>query len=68
MLTRSDQEMVDMLSSDNRAAIQAAAYTIYVELTPNNKKPISQREFHQKFRDNWEFFMNTIQREYDEEE
>lgn len=66
-MTPSQEEMIDVITSEHRASIQSAAYTIYVELTPNNKKPISQREFHQKFRDNWEFFMKLEIEHQDEE-
>lgn len=49
-----DDEMVKELSFDQRVSIQAAAYTAYVELNP--KKALTQREFHEKFKDNWNTF------------
>lgn len=52
-LTPRDEEIINMIGTDQRVSIQAAAY---VQLTPNNKKPISQREFHQIFKDNWQAF------------
>lgn len=55
-LTPRDQNVIDQLSFDQRVSTQSAAYTIYVALTPSNKKPVSQREFHNLFRDNWEAF------------
>jgi hypothetical protein len=64
-MTPSQEEMLDIIVSDERASIQAAAYTIYSELVKT--KPISQREFHQKFIDNWDFFRNTIEAEYKNE-
>ncbi len=56
MITGRDEEMINILVDNQRINIQAAAYTAYVEMTPSNKKPISQREFHQKFNDNWKIF------------
>lgn len=55
-LTRRDEEIIDIIMHDQRVSIQAAAYATYVQLTPNNKKPVSQREFHQIFKDNWQAF------------
>lgn len=55
-LTHRDEEIIDMIVFDQCVSIQAAAYAAYVQLTPNNKKPISQREFHQIFKDNWQAF------------
>jgi hypothetical protein len=59
-LTPRDEEIVDEIVyeivTDLHVSIQAAAYTAYVQLTPNNKKPVSQREFHQIFKDNWQAF------------
>ncbi len=53
-----DDELHDDILFDQRISIQAAAYTIYFQLTPNNKKPITPREFHDRFIDNWEIFAN----------
>ncbi len=53
-----DEELKDDLSFDQRVSIQAAAYTVYLQLTPSNKKPITPREFHNEFIDNWEIFAN----------
>jgi hypothetical protein len=55
-LSRRDEEIIDMIAFDQRVSIQAAAYAAYLQLTPNNKKPVSQREFHQIFKDNWQAF------------
>lgn len=55
-LTPRDEEIIDIILNDQHVSIQAAAYAAYVQLTPNNKKPISQREFHQIFKDNWRAF------------
>ena len=55
-LTPRDEEIINMIVDDQRVSIQAAAYATYVQLTPNNKKPVSQREFHQIFKDNWQAF------------
>jgi hypothetical protein len=55
-LTHKDEEIINMITFDQRVSIQAAAYAAYVQLTPNNKKPVSQREFHQIFKDNWQAF------------
>ncbi|GEM_PF-5831261 len=53
-----DDELRDDIIFDQRVSIQAAAYTIYLQLTPNNKKPLTPREFQEKFIDNWEIFGN----------
>ncbi|WP_414150644.1 hypothetical protein ACIZ62_16415 [Acetobacterium carbinolicum] len=55
-LTPQDEEIIETIKFDQHVSIQAAAYAVYVGLTPNNKKPISQREFHQIFKDNWQAF------------
>lgn len=55
-LTPRDKEIINTIVTDQRVSIQAAAYAAYVQLTPNNKKPVSQREFHQIFKDNWQAF------------
>lgn len=54
-LSLSDEEMVQTIIQNERASVQAAAYTIYFESTKG--KPLSPREFHVKFADNWEVFM-----------
>ena len=53
-----DDELRNDIIFDQRVSIQAAAYTIYLQLTPNNKKPLTPREFQEKFIDNWEIFGN----------
>ena len=53
-----DDELRDEIMFDQRVSIQAAAYTIYLQLTPSNKKPLTPREFRDKFIDNWEIFGN----------
>ena len=55
-LTPRDEEIIDIIVFEQRVSIQASAYAAYVQLTPNNKKPVSQREFHQIFKDNWQAF------------
>lgn len=40
--------------------ILAAAYTIYCETTPSNEKPMSQREFFEKYDDNWHMFSKIM--------
>jgi hypothetical protein len=59
-LTPRDEEIVRQISFDQHVIIQAVAYTAYVELTPNNKKPISQRDFHELFKDNWRVFADLV--------
>jgi hypothetical protein len=66
-LTTRDEEIVMQISYDQRVSIQAAAYAVYAELTPNNKKPISQREFHRIFKDNWQAFGALENEESDED-
>lgn len=53
-----DEELCNEVLFDQRVSIQAAAYTIYLQLTPNNKKPLTPREFRNIFIDNWEIFGN----------
>ena len=55
-LTPSQEVIAEVIMQDQHISIQAAAYTIYVELTPSNKKPLSQREFNILFIDNWRAF------------
>lgn len=68
-LTPREEELVDIiveeLSIEQRKSLQAAAYTLYQQLTPNNKKPITPREFHNAFKDNWIAFAH-IEEEYKE--
>ncbi len=64
-LTPKDKEIIDTIVTDQRVSIQTATYTAYVELTPKNKKPISQREFHQIFKDNWQVFFDIEESERD---
>ncbi|GAB2828810.1 hypothetical protein GCM10027176_36260 [Actinoallomurus bryophytorum] len=66
-LTLKDEEVVNQLSFDHRVSILAAVYTAYVELTPSNKKPVSQREFFQRYKDNWNAFANIENDSYDED-
>lgn len=54
MLLPNDQELLNAILFDNRVSIQAAAYAVYVQLNP--KRPISPREFHKEFLDNWQIF------------
>lgn len=56
-LTPSNREMLSQIIQDERASVQAAAYTIYLQIKPNNKKTLTAREFHREFTDNWETFM-----------
>ena len=56
MLSTRDEDIIEVIVNNQRINIQAATYTVYVQMTPNNKKPISYREFQQKFNDNWKIF------------
>ena len=56
-LSASDKEMLAQIVENERASVQAAAYTIYLQTKPNNKKVMTPREFHKEFTDNWETFM-----------
>ena len=62
-----DEEIIEEIVVEQHIRIQAAAYTIYVELTPNNKKPISQEEFNRKFKVNCNIFGNLDSEYYVEE-
>ncbi|WML51698.1 hypothetical protein RCG17_20005 [Neobacillus sp. PS3-12] len=61
-----DEEIINAIITDQRVSIQAAVYAAYVQLTPSNKKPVSQREFHQIFKDNWQAF-NSLEIEDNEQ-
>ena len=56
-LSAPDREIVSQIVGNERASIQAAAYTIYLQIKPNNKKTMTPGEFHKEFADNWETFM-----------
>ena len=56
-LSAPDREMISQIVENDRVSVQAAAYTIYLQIKPNNKKVMTQREFHKEFADNWETFM-----------
>lgn len=64
MLTHRDEDMLEEIIAAHRIIIQAAAYTVYVELTPNNKKQMTQRDFHKIFKDNLHAFENLEKDEY----
>ncbi len=51
-----EEDLCDDVVFEQRTSIQAAAYTIYLQLTPNSKKPLTPREFHALFVNNWEIF------------
>lgn len=55
-LSPRDEEILYDIKFETHVTNLAAIYTAYVELTPNNKKPISQREFYGKYIDNWRAF------------
>lgn len=58
-----DDELRDDILFDQRVSIQAAAYTIYLQIIPSNKKSLTPREFRDKFIDNWEIFGNMENKE-----
>ncbi|HQP79041.1 MAG TPA: hypothetical protein PL115_04150 [Bacteroidales bacterium] len=66
-LSAPDREIVSQIVDNERASIQAAAYTIYLQIKPNNKKTMNPREFHKEFADNWETFMKIELEENDGE-
>jgi hypothetical protein len=51
-----EEEVMRQVSLDHRVTALSAAYTLYVEITPGNKKPLSQRDFYRLYRDNWDVF------------
>lgn len=57
-----EMEKLDDMAVDQRVCIQAATYTAYSELM-GAKKPLSPREFHQRFTDNWIVFMDLEREE-----
>lgn len=62
-----DREIIETILFEQRISIQTAAYTVYEQLTPNNKKPISQREFHRAFKDSWQAFLDLENEECSED-
>lgn len=58
MLSKRDEDIIEVIVDNQRINIQAAGYTLYTELLPNNKKPMSQREFAKKYQDNWRIFQD----------
>ena len=65
-LSPRDEEIINQISKVH-ISIQAAAYAVYRELTPNTKKPISQKDFHKIFKDNWQAFAALENEGYDED-
>lgn len=63
-LTLSEEQMIEQIVENERASVQAAAYLLYTELIKG--KPMSAKEFHVKFVENWEVFMGIEQREIEE--
>ncbi len=59
MIPRDEDFIMEQFDYTN-VEILAAAYTIYCEMTPSNKKPISQRDFFEKYNDNWHMFCNIV--------
>ena len=37
MLSTRDEDIIEVIVNNQRINIQAAAYTVYVQMTPNNK-------------------------------
>ena len=66
-LSPRDNQIIDDIIFDQHVTIQAAAYAVYVELTPKNRKPISSREFHTIVKDNWKIF-NSLELEETEQD
>lgn len=66
ILSAPDREMLSQIVENERASVQAAAYTIYLQVKPNAKKVMTPREFHREFTDNWETFMKIELEEYTE--
>lgn len=58
-----DEELREDILFEQRVSIQAAAYTIYLQLIPSNKKSLTPREFRNSFIDNWEIFGNMENKE-----
>lgn len=55
-MTPSNQELVQALIVETRNSVQAAAYVLYLQLKPANKQLLTQRQFHEIFKDNWMIF------------
>lgn len=58
-----EEDLRDDILFDQHVCIQAAAYTVYLQLMPNNKKPLTPREFRNQFIDNWNIFAHMENQE-----
>lgn len=51
-----DDELRNEIVFDERACVQAAAFTVYQQLLPKNQKQLTYKEFHERFVENWKIF------------
>lgn len=66
-LTPREKEIFNTVISEQRVSAQAAAYTVYLQLTPKGKKTLSPKEFHRVFTDNWQAFRVLEDEEFGED-
>ena len=66
-MTPREKDFMADLVNEHRTSVQEAAYTIYTEMLPNNRKPMSPRDFHTRFKDNWIAFAHLEDEEVQEE-
>ena len=58
MITNHEKDLINEITDFNTLTLVTAAYTVYEKLC--TKKPISKREFFQKFTDNFDNFQKIF--------
>lgn len=61
-----EKEVLYEMAWDTEIAIQAAAYSVYQKLLPNDREPITQKQFHNLFERNLDAFHQLIEDEMTE--
>ena len=60
-----EKETLYELAFDTEVAIQAAAYSVYQKLLPNDREPITHKQFHKLFDRNYEAFQKLFEEDAD---
>ena len=61
-----EKDILYELSWDTEIAIQAAAYSVYQKLLPDDREPVTPKQFHELFDRNLEAFHQLIEVEMEE--
>ena len=61
-----EKDILYELSWDTEIAIQAAAYSVYRELLPDGREPVTPKQFHELFDKNLDAFHSLIEKEMEE--